>query len=125
MKFTINKVILDNLLAALQPFLEKKDNSQITSHVILIAKGDALTLRATDNEIGLALETKETKIIEEGISTANGKKIAEIVRSLKDCTPDENSKKEMTLKNTSQSYLGPRSAVDFPKKIIKCILNDD
>jgi len=84
MKFTVNKVILDNLLTALQPFLEKKDNSQITSHILIKAEDGILTLKSTDNEIGLSLNTKDTNIIETGSSTANGKKIAEIVRSLKD-----------------------------------------
>lgn len=116
MKFTINKVILDNLLAALQPFLEKKDNSQITSHIILIAQGDSLTLRATDNEIGLGLETKEIKVLEEGISTANGKKIAEIVRSLKD---DEITVElvdsNLYLKQKNSKYKLPTfNATEFP-----------
>lgn len=84
MKFTVNKVILENLLTALQPFLEKRDNSQITSHILITASGDTLQLKATDSEIGLSLNTKETTILEEGSATANGKKISEIVRSLKD-----------------------------------------
>jgi DNA polymerase-3 subunit beta len=116
MKFTVNKVILDNLLAALQPFLEKKDNSQITSHILLVAKDNTLTLRATDNEIGLALETKDTKIVEEGISTASGKKIAEIVRSLKD---DEITVElidsNLYLKQKNSKYKLPTfNATEFP-----------
>jgi DNA polymerase III subunit beta len=84
MKFTVNKVILDSLLTALQPFLEKKDNSQITSHILIDANDGILTLKATDSEIGLNLTSKEASISQNGFATANGKKFSEIVRSLRD-----------------------------------------
>ena len=116
MKFTVNKVILENLLTALQPFLEKKDNSQITSHILVSAKDGVLTLRATDNEIGLSLNTKETNIIEEGLATANGKKIAEIIRSLKDDDITvELTESNLYLKQKSSKYKLPTfNAVEFP-----------
>lgn len=84
MKFTVNKLILESLLTALLPFLEKKDNSQITSHILINAYGDKVELKSTDSEIGLSLTTSDITIIEEGSSTANGRKISEIVKSLKD-----------------------------------------
>ncbi len=84
MKIVIGKSILENILTSSQPFLEKKDTSQITSHVYLKAKNNILTIKATDYEIGLKTTTDEVKISHEGEITANGKKFLDIIRILKD-----------------------------------------
>lgn len=83
MKFTVRKQILENILSNLQPFLEKKDQSQITSHIFMEA-GEVLRMRGTDNEIGLAVHTDEITCEEPGVATCNGKKLLDIVRILKD-----------------------------------------
>ncbi|RUM67119.1 MAG: DNA polymerase III subunit beta [Sulfurimonas sp.] len=84
MKIAISKSILENILLHVQPFLEKKDTSQITSHVYLEAKTDTLTLKATDYEIGLHIQTPKVQINETGMVTSNGKKLLDIIRILKD-----------------------------------------
>jgi len=84
MKISIQKSILENILIHAGPFLEKKDTSQITSHVYLNANNNQLTLKATDYEIGFLVTTDKLTIIEEGTITANGKKFLDIVRILKD-----------------------------------------
>ncbi|HOI84298.1 MAG TPA: hypothetical protein PKW30_08295 [Campylobacterales bacterium] len=84
MKITVNKTIFEQMLSNIIPFIEKKDNSQITSHVYIEAKDGVLTLRGTDNEIGLKITNEDVNILEEGFATANGKKIADYVRNLKD-----------------------------------------
>ena len=84
MTITIAKSILENILIHAGPFLEKKDTSQITSHVYLNAKNNSLTLKATDYEIGFMVNTTEVEIRQEGSITANGKKILDIIRILKD-----------------------------------------
>ncbi len=84
MKITINKSVLETVLVNIQPYLEKKDLSQITSHVILIVKENILEIKATDYEIGLTYQTNLIKILDEGLATANGKKLLDIVKSLKD-----------------------------------------
>ncbi len=84
MKITISKSIIENILLHAQPFLEKKDTSQITSHVYLNVLNSKLTLKATDFEIGFEVITSDLNIIEEGSVTANGKKFLDIVRILKD-----------------------------------------
>ncbi|SFV65810.1 DNA polymerase III beta subunit [hydrothermal vent metagenome] len=84
MKISIQKSILENILIHAGPFLEKKDTSQITSHIYLNAKQNKLTLKATDYEIGFLVTTEELTIINEGTITANGKKFLDIVRILKD-----------------------------------------
>jgi len=84
MKIIIQKSIIENILIHAGPFLEKKDTSQITSHIYLSADQSQLTLKATDNEIGLLITLDNIDIHETGSTTANGKKLLDIVRILKD-----------------------------------------
>ncbi|MDR1450720.1 MAG: DNA polymerase III subunit beta [Helicobacteraceae bacterium] len=84
MKFAISKPTLENMLSALQPFLEKRDNSLITAHILFEAKDETLTLRATDGEIGLSVRTTDFTPQESGAFTANGKKILDVIRALND-----------------------------------------
>ena len=83
MIITISKSILENVLIHAGPFLEKKDTSQITSHVYLSASNSNLTIKATDYEIGFTVTTNEVHITQDGNITANGKKFLDIVRILK------------------------------------------
>ncbi|MBN2897040.1 MAG: DNA polymerase III subunit beta [Campylobacterales bacterium] len=84
MKIVIAKAILENILIHIQPFLEKKDTSQITSHILIEARQNLLVLKATDYEIGLHVQTTQAHIEEVGNVTANGKKLLDIVRILKE-----------------------------------------
>ncbi len=84
MKICVTKQLIESILINLQPFLEKKDASQITSHVYIQAQNNQCVLKATDSEIGLLLKTDQITIEEEGTITTNGKKLLEIVRILKD-----------------------------------------
>ena len=84
MKVTISKSILESILVHAGPFLEKKDTSQITSHIYINASNSELTLKATDYEIGFLVRTNNINILTEGSITANGKKFLDIVRILKD-----------------------------------------
>jgi len=84
MKISISKSIIESILLHAQPFLEKKDTSQITSHVYINVIDSKLTLKATDFEIGFEVTTKDVDIFENGSVTANGKKFLDIVRILKD-----------------------------------------
>jgi DNA polymerase-3 subunit beta len=68
----------------MQPFLEKKDASQITSHIYIEAKNNICTIKSTDGEIGLLIKTDNIIIAHEGEITANGKKLLDIIRILKD-----------------------------------------
>ena len=84
MKITVDKSVLENILLHLQPFLEKKDTSQITSHILLSSDGRTLFAKATDYEIGLEMKTNSVEVEEPGSVTANGKKLLDIIRILKD-----------------------------------------
>ncbi len=84
MKISINKSVLETVLLNTQPYLKKKDLSQITSHLYISSLEDTFVVKATDFEIGLEFTTKNIKIIDAGIATANGKKLLDIVKILKD-----------------------------------------
>ncbi len=83
MKIVVSKQLIESILINMQPFLEKKDASQITSHVYIEAKNDIVTIKATDTEIGLIVKTKNIIVEQEGSLTANGKKLLDIIRILK------------------------------------------
>ncbi len=103
MKITVSKSILENILVHAQPFLEKKDTSQITSHVILSVLNSILTLKATDYEIGFLVSTNNINTIEEGSVTANGKKFLDIVRILRDGDINLEVKNDMLFISQSHS----------------------
>jgi len=84
MKIRANKQIIESILINLQPFLEKKDASQITSHILFSTVNNTCVVKATDSEIGLQIITDNIDIEAEGSFTANGKKLLDIVRILKD-----------------------------------------
>ena len=86
MKIEANKQIIESILINLQPFLEKKDASQITSHILFTTENDTCIIKATDSEIGLKITTSNILIIAEGSFTANGKKLLDIIRILKEDT---------------------------------------
>ncbi len=84
MKVSINKGVLETILINTQPYLEKKDLSQITSHILINTIEDEFIIKATDFEIGLSYNTKSVKILDHGDATANGKKLLDIIKILKD-----------------------------------------
>ena len=84
MKIRAQKQIIESILINLQPFLEKKDASQITSHILFSSQNDKYIVKATDSEIGLQIVTDHILIESEGSFTANGKKLLDIIRILKD-----------------------------------------
>ncbi|GIU01209.1 DNA polymerase III subunit beta [Sulfurovum sp. TSL6] len=84
MKIRAQKQIIESILINLQPFLEKKDASQITSHILFSTQNDKCIIKATDSEIGLQIVTDNINIEAEGSFTSHGKKLLDIIRILKD-----------------------------------------
>ena len=84
MKIRAQKQIIESILINLQPFLEKKDASQITSHILFTTQDSKCIVKATDSEIGLKIVTDNINIEAEGSFTAHGKKLLDIIRILKD-----------------------------------------
>ena len=83
MEITINKVTLETILNQIQNFLEKKDLSQITSHILLEINNENLIISATDYEIGLKVKTNNISIKKEGKTTISGKKLLDIIKNFK------------------------------------------
>ncbi len=102
MKINISKSIIENILIYAQPFLEKKDTSQITSHVYLKVDDSKLIIKATDNEIGFEVSTNKINIVSTGSITANGKKLLDIIKILKDGEINLETKNNML--HISQSH---------------------
>ncbi len=84
MKVEINKNVLEHMLVNCQNFLDKKDSSSITSHVLLVSEEGDFKIKATDYEIGIFMKTTNYKSLEDGKASANGKKLLDIVKILKD-----------------------------------------
>ncbi len=84
MRAKINKNVLENILLHTQSFIERKDLSQITSHILIDLKEEGINIKATDRETGIEITSSNIKVEEIGKATANGKKILDIVKILKD-----------------------------------------
>ncbi len=84
MKIRANKQIIESILINLQAFLEKKDASQITSHIYFETRDNKCIIKGTDSEIGLQIVSDQFTIDHPGSFTANGKKLLDIIRILKD-----------------------------------------
>jgi DNA polymerase-3 subunit beta len=97
MNLVINKAILENILSNMQSFIDKKDISQITSHIYFECSENQLTIKATDYEIGLKTQISNLTIHTSGNATVNGKKILEIIKRLKD--------EELILKTESNNLI--------------------
>ncbi len=108
MKIATRKDIIESILINAQPFLERKDPTNITSHIFLEAKDGLVTIKATDNEIGLRVKSDQFEIMQEGAFTANGKKLLDIVRSLKaDTITFETNKDSLVITQNSAKFKLP------------------
>ena len=84
MKFTISKSIIENIISSMQPFLNKKDSSSITSHIYLEILNANLIIKSTDYEMGCEAIVSDIKDIIDGKATINGGNFLNIIRRLKD-----------------------------------------
>jgi len=84
MKFTISKNIIENIISSMQPFLNKKDSSSITSHIYLEILDINLIIKSTDYEMGCVANVADIKDIIDGKATVNGGNFLNIIRRLKD-----------------------------------------
>ncbi len=83
MKFIITKNIIENVISSMQPFLEKKDSSAITSHIYIETVNSKLILKATDYEIGLESHIDNINESIDGKATTNGSNLLGIIKRLK------------------------------------------
>ncbi|NVJ52077.1 MAG: DNA polymerase III subunit beta [Campylobacteraceae bacterium] len=126
MKFIITKSVFENVISSMQPFLEKKDASSITSHIYLEVNETKLILKATDYEIGL--ESQIDSITESiyGKATVNGSNLLGIIKRLKDAdiiieTADNN----LIIKQNKSTFKLPMyDADEYPNLILNENLKD-
>lgn len=118
MKFSIEKSKFEIILNNLQPFLDKKDSSQITSHIYLETHENTLILKATDYEIGLETQINIKKEID-GNATVSGKRILDSIKRLKDKEISiETNGQNLYIKQEETSFELPMfDANEFPKNI--------
>jgi len=86
MKFTVEKNMFDNVITSMQPFLEKKDASNITSHILLEIIDNILIIKSTDLEMGLKVIIKDIVNYTDGKATINGSNLLGILKRLKNDT---------------------------------------
>jgi len=84
MKFTISKNLIENIVSSMQPFLNKKDSSAITSHIYLEVLNANLIIKSTDYEMGCKAMVSDIKDIIDGKATVNGSNFLNIIRRLRD-----------------------------------------
>jgi DNA polymerase-3 subunit beta len=115
MKIKIDKSIIENIVNNLVAFVEKKDNSLITSHIYIKAD-EKIIFKATDNETGIKIENENSEIIQSGEITINGKKLHDIIKVLKDDVIEiESLQNEAIIKQKNSIYKLPTfNSTDFP-----------
>ncbi len=83
MEFSVKKFDLLDELALTQGVVERKTTIPILSNLLCEAKGDRLTITATDLELSIRTSC-EAKVKKEGAGTIPAKKLLELVRLLPD-----------------------------------------
>jgi len=111
-----SKSIIENILSTMINFTEKKDNSLITSHILLEAT-DKIIIKATDKEFGIEYIDTTSEIIEKGSTTLNGKKFYEIIKALNDdfITLEKTDNIVSIIQNHSIYKLQTFEAKEFPE----------
>jgi len=115
MHIKIEKPVIESILNQIIPFTEKKDNTQITSHV-LIKANDKIILKATDKEIGIKVKTN-AQILEPGTITINGKRFLDIIKTLQNKEIEiKTHDDQITITQESSIYkLTSFNASEFPE----------
>lgn len=116
MRFVITKNIFENVIASMQPFLEKKDSSSITSHIYLEINNTKLIIKATDYEIGLESYIDNINDMVDGKITVNGSNLLGIIKRLKneDIIIESSNNNLIIKQNKSTFKLPTYDANEFP-----------
>ncbi len=116
MRFVITKNIFENVVSSMQPFLEKKDSSSITSHIYLEINNAKLIIKATDYEIGLESYIDNITDMIDGKATVNGSNLLGIIKRLKneDILIEASNNNLVIKQNKSTFKLPTYDAEEFP-----------
>lgn len=116
MKCSISKIALQNMLAKVQGFTEKKSTLPILSHVLLEAKGETLQVKATDLHTSIQVNSP-CEVIQSGSCAINGKSFYDVIRELPDqilhITIEENSRANINAIN-SKIKMNVMDAEEYP-----------
>ncbi len=125
MRFIIAKNIFENIISSMQPFLEKKDSSSITSHIYLEVQNSKLTLKATDYEIGLESYVNDIEESTDGKGTVNGGNLLGIIKRLKnDTITVDTIDNNLVIKQSRSTFKLPMyDANEYPNLIMNSDLN--
>ena len=115
MKISIERNTLLKLLSHVQNVVEKRNTIPILSNILISAKGNNITLSATDMDLSIT-ETVNSTVIEEGSITTPAQTLYEIVRKI----PDGN---EIELIANNGNKLSVRSGKS--KFSLLCLPKDD
>jgi len=120
MKFITTKNIFENVISSMQPFLEKKDASSITSHIYLEVNENILILKATDYEIGLECKVKSISQCIYGKATANGFNLLGIIKRLREENIIvETANNQLIIKQNKSTFKLPMYDTDeFPSLLL-------
>jgi len=115
MHIKIEKPVIESIINQAISFTEKKDNTQITSH-FLIKADDKLTLKATDKEMGIEIQT-QAEILEPGIITLNARKFTEIIKTLQNKEIEIKSEQDKVtiIQENSIYQLASFNPAEFPE----------
>jgi len=117
MRFIITKSIFENIISSMQPFLEKKDASSITSHIYLETINAKLIIKATDYEVGLTSLVTDIREITDGKATVNGNNLLGIIKRLRDedIVLDTDSNNNLIIKQNKSTFKLPMyDANEYP-----------
>ncbi len=116
MKISLPKSSLETILTNCQNFLDKRDRSQITSHIYFEAQDNKLLLKATDYEIWLESYIN-IPCQAQGNATVNGKQILDIIKRLKDDNVTIETKQDSLhiSQGKARTKLPMFNADEFPK----------
>jgi DNA polymerase-3 subunit beta len=82
MKFQIKKDITENIILSLQPFLEKKDLSSITSSIYIACNEKEIIFKATDYQTGAIFNSNNFTNINSGEVIVNGSNLLNTIKRL-------------------------------------------
>lgn len=117
MKFIISTQELNYLISKCLNIVAQKATVPILGNILVTAKGDKLTLTATDLTVGVRCAT-DAKILEEGATTLPAKRFAQLIRELTaanvEVSTNENDVTEIVA-DSSRFRLHGMSESEFPE----------
>lgn len=118
MRFSINKMELQNALGIVMKGVSNRSTLPILSGILIEAHGDAITLQSTDLELSVQMHAPAL-VEEEGKIVVPGKLFSDIVRSLPDAaihiqTEETSAKITCDMSTFSVRALNPEDFPGFP-----------